>query len=144
VLILRVARFFPEPANAIAIYRLYTGVDLRDVVTAHGLALQAEIRAYHVLNIAARSPLTLDEMEERLFEPQRVILRHVPAAGRLFAQLGWSLPTRIDRVDVMDKAARDLGYRPVFNFGEYLRETCRRTALEGRDEPTMLAEGVDP
>jgi UDP-glucose 4-epimerase len=126
--ILRVARFFPEPPNHMAIYRLYKGVDLRDVVTAHGLALQAASPGCQVFNIAARSPFTAGETAELLHDPQRVILRHVPAAGERFAKLGWQFPSRIDRVYVIEKAERALGYRPAFNLMEYLAEASHHSS----------------
>jgi UDP-glucose 4-epimerase len=133
--ILRVARFFPEPPNHMAIYRLYKGVDLRDVVAAHCLALQAASPGCQVLNIAARSPFTADETAELLHDPQRVILRHVPAAGERFATLGWQFPTRIDRVYVIEKAERELGYRPAFNFMEYLAEASHHSSGSGLSRP---------
>lgn len=126
--ILRVARFFPEPPYAMALYRLYKGVDLRDVVAAHGLALQAALSGCQVLNIAARSPFTAGETVELLHNPQRVILRYFPAAGERFATLGWQFPTRIDRVYVIEKAERELGYRPAFNFMEYLAEVSHHSS----------------
>lgn len=39
--ILLVPLFFPGPPHQTATYRLYKGVDLRDIVAAHSLALQA-------------------------------------------------------------------------------------------------------
>jgi UDP-glucose 4-epimerase len=133
--ILRVARFFPEPPNHMAIYRLYKGVDLRDVVAAHRLALQAASPGCQVLNIAACSPFTADETAELLHDPQRVILRHFPVAGEWFATLGWQFPTRIDRVYVIEKAERELGYRPAFNFAEYLAEAGRHSRASGWSRP---------
>ena len=126
--ILRVARFFPEPPDAMAVYRLYKGVDLRDVVTAHGLALQVALSGCQVVNIAARSPFTAGETAELLHDPQRVILRHFPGAEERFATLGWQFPTRIDRVYVIEKAERELGYRPAFNFMEYLAEVSHQSS----------------
>jgi len=126
--ILRVARFFPEPPHHLAIYRLYKGVDLRDVVAAHGLALEAASPGCQVFNIAARSPFTAGETAELLHDPQRMILRHFPAAGERFATLGWQFPTRIDRVYVIEKAERELGYRPAFNFMAYLAEVSHHSS----------------
>jgi UDP-glucose 4-epimerase len=133
--ILRVARFFPEPPNHMAIYWLYKGVDLRDVVAAHRLALQAALPGCQVFNVAARSPFMADEMAELLHDPQRVILRHFPAAAERFVQLGWQFPTRIDRVYVIAKAERELGYRPAFNFVEYLAEAGHHSRERGCSRP---------
>src|SRR6266550_4586005 len=38
VICLRTARFFPEPPELVALYRLYRGVDVRDAAAAHVLA----------------------------------------------------------------------------------------------------------
>src|SRR5215510_15945665 len=66
--ILRTARFFPEPPNHMAIHRLYKGVDLRDVVATRDLPLQAALSGCQVLNLAARSPFTADETVEFLYD----------------------------------------------------------------------------
>jgi UDP-glucose 4-epimerase len=113
-----------------AIYRRYKGVDLRDVVTARGLALQTASPGCQVLNMAARSPFTADETAELLHDPQQVILRQVPAARERFAKLGWQFPSRIDRVYVIEKAARALRYRPAFNFLETFVPSFRLTLGE--------------
>jgi nucleoside-diphosphate-sugar epimerase len=78
------------------------GVDLRDVVTARGLALQAASPGCQVLNIAA---------------------------------LGWQFPTQIDRVYVIEKAERELGYRPAFNFAESLAGASHHRRASGCSRP---------
>ena len=53
---LRMSRCFPEDPRLVAIYRLYRGVDARDVAQAHELALTAELADFEVFNVSARSP----------------------------------------------------------------------------------------
>lgn len=117
---LRVSRFFPEPENLTAIYRLYRGVDVRDVVQAHILALQADFSGYEVFNVSAHSPFTREETFGLYHDARAVILRHYPSAEKEFARLGWKLPERIDRVYVTEKAEKLLKYQPQFNFQNLL------------------------
>jgi nucleoside-diphosphate-sugar epimerase len=122
---LRISRFFPEPVHLMVIYRLYRGVDVRDAAAAHILALEADISGYDVFNISARSPFSEDEMPELLHDAPSVIGRLFPSLEVLFAQQGWKLPQSIDRVYVIEKAEKHLGYRPKYNFNEYLQELTR-------------------
>lgn len=122
---LRVSRFFSEPPEKMALYRLYRGVDVRDAAAAHRLALHAEVDGYEVFNISARTPFAQDEAEALLHDAPSVLLRHFPSLDTAFARRGWTLPASIDRVYAIDKAARRLGYRPRFNF-EALMDTSNR------------------
>jgi len=122
---LRISRFFPEPVHLMVIYRLYRGIDVRDAAAAHILALEADISGYDVFNISARSPFSEDEMPELLHDAPSVIWRLFPSLEELFAQQGWKLPQSIDRVYVIEKAEKHLGYRPKYNFNEYLQELTR-------------------
>ncbi len=117
---LRVSRFFTEPLDKMTIYRLYRGVDVRDAATAHRLALHADVPGYDVFNISAQSPFSKDETEELLHDARAVLLRHFPSLETTFSRRGWPLPASIDRVYVIDKAARRLGYRPRFNFEAFM------------------------
>jgi len=122
---LRVSRFFPEPEYLMAIYRLYRGVDVRDAAAAHILAIEADICGYDVFNVSARSPFSEDETPELLHDAPRVLRRLFPSIDELFAQKGWKFPQSIDRVYVIEKAEKHLGYRPKYNFNEYLQELTR-------------------
>lgn len=108
---LRVSRFFPEPADLLAIYRLYRGVDVRDAAEAHRLAMEAPVRGFEVFNISARSPFTEAELAELYHDAAGVIRRYFPWAEQVFARRAWRLPERIDRVYVTKKAEQQLGYR---------------------------------
>ncbi len=119
---LRVSRFFTEPLDTMAIYRLYRGVDVRDAAAAHRLALHADVPGYNVFNISAQTPFSQDETEALLHDARAVLLRHFPSLETTFARRGWTLPASIDRVYVIDKAARRLDYRPRFNFEAFMNE----------------------
>ena len=130
---LRVSRFFPEPSRLTAIYRLYRGVDVRDAVAAHALALDASIEDYEVFNISAPSPFKREETKELFEDAATVIRRHYPAVEAWFMRRGWELPRRIDRVYVTEKAKSLLRYTPMHNFAEYMSRS-RMTDLKQTKE----------
>lgn len=113
---LRISRCFPEPESTMAIYRLYRGVDLRDVAQAHRLALTKELDSFDIFNISASSPFKKTELRELLTNPAIVIDRYFPWAPQAFQARGWVLPDSIDRVYVIEKAKELLGYTPLYNF----------------------------
>lgn len=125
---LRVGRFFPEPPEQTALYRLYRGLDPRDAAEAHRLAATAPTSGFGVYNIAARSPFTEADCGLLRLDAAAVIRRHHPEAEPFFVRQGWSLPRQIDRVYVIDRAIRDLGYAPRHTFAAFLREWAQRTA----------------
>ena len=55
-------------------------------------------------------------------DPWPVIERRVPGVRAAFRQRGWPLPPRIDRVYVIAKVRRVLGYQPRFGITELLRQ----------------------
>jgi UDP-glucose 4-epimerase len=118
---LRMSRCFPEPDELMAIYRLYRGVDIRDVVQAHELALYSPIEGYEVVNVSSQTPFQQSDTEELSRNADVVIMRHFPWAKEEFSMRGWSLPKTIDRVYVIEKAKKLLGYKPYFNFSELKR-----------------------
>ncbi len=118
---LRTARFFPEPPDVVAVNRLDRGVDLRDAVAAHVLALENDAVRFGVFNVSARSPFGPDDLGDLLVDAPAVIRRHDPWAGDAFAARGWQFPASIDRVYVVAKAEAALGYRPVHNFASLFR-----------------------
>ncbi len=120
---LRTCRFFPEPDELMAIYRLYRGADIRDIAQAHLLAVQNQELQFEIFNIAARSPFQQSDTAELLENARATILRYYPAAEELFQQRGWHLPQSVDRVYVITRAEELLGYHPRFNFSDvYLHE----------------------
>ncbi len=117
---LRISRCFPEPAPLMTIYRLYRGVDLRDVANAHMLSLSTPHSEVEAFNISAVSPFVLEDTEALLTHAAEVMTRYYPWAPEAFRRRGWLLPHTIDRVYVMEKAQRMLSYRPEHNFDAVL------------------------
>ncbi len=118
---LRTARFFPEPPEQIATYRLYRGVDVRDVAAAHVLAVTNQKIAFDLFNIAARSPLHQADTPALWRDAPTVLKERVSGIEALYAARGWALPQQIDRVYVIARAAQRLGYQLRYNFGEYMQ-----------------------
>jgi len=114
--ILRISRCFPEAEHLNAIYRLYRGVDLRDVAQAHLLALEQCSRQCKVYNISAKPPFKKSDCKNLFSDPLGVINQYFPWAAQAFIDRKWPLPEKIDRVYAIDKALAELNYQPKFNF----------------------------
>ena len=122
VVVLRMSRCFQEPDHLLAFYRLYRGVDRRDVAEGHWLAATAPLEGFEILNLSAETPFEVGDVESLWTDPWRVIDERVPEVREAFLQRGWDLPRRIDRVYVIEKARRVLGYRPQYGFKSVLDE----------------------
>jgi UDP-glucose 4-epimerase len=120
-IILRLARCFPEPDPLVAFYRLYRGVDRRDVADAHLKAVTVAMEGTMTVNISGPSPFRPEDVSTLWNDPWEVIERRAPGVRVAFEQRGWPLPQRIDRVYSIDKARRALGYQPRFGISEVLR-----------------------
>jgi nucleoside-diphosphate-sugar epimerase len=120
--ILRLARCFPEPEHVVAFYRLYRGVDRRDMAEAHLRAVVAPLSGSTTVNIAGPSPFAPEDMGAVWDDPWSVIERRIPGVRASFEQRGWPLPRRIDRVYAIEKARRSLAYHPRFGITELLRQ----------------------
>ncbi len=118
---LRTSRFFPEPPSLVALYRLYRGVDVRDAARAHVLAVTNQNILFDVLNISAQSPFGQSDLPALLRDAPSVIQNKAPEAFSFFRQQGWIVPQSIDRVYVIERAQRILGYQPKYNYQEYLQ-----------------------
>ncbi len=122
--VLRMSRCFPEPDHLMAFYRLYRGVDSRDVAEGHWLAATMPLEGFKILNLSAETPFEIGDIELLWSDPWRVIERCVPEVREVFLRKGWKMPQRIDRVYAIEKAKNVLGYRPQYNFRAVLDEMC--------------------
>ena len=127
ILCLRVSRFFAQTPELQALYRLYRGVDVRDAATAHILALSSQGIPFNIMNISARSPFLKSDLPMLLRNAPGVLQQRIPDVIEAFARHKWELPASIDRVYVIEKAERLLGYRPVYGFDEFIDEVDRGT-----------------
>jgi UDP-glucose 4-epimerase len=150
VIVLRTSRFFPEddddPAaragyaleNMQANELLYRRLDIADAVSAHLLAVEkAREIGFARYVVSATSPFDQTHLAMLRHDAAGVLRQLYPECEQLYAERGWRLPAEIDRVYVNDRARRDLGWSPRFDFAHVL------TSLrEGRDFRSALARQV--
>ncbi|QRO01595.1 NAD(P)-dependent oxidoreductase [Archangium violaceum] len=120
VIILRTSRFFPQSQETLAIHRLNRGLDVRDCVWAHRLALESHI-PFGLYNISARPPFHREDMAELLRDAPGVIRHRAPEVVRELERCGIPLPPSMDRVYVIERAESELGFHPRFNALEFLQ-----------------------
>jgi nucleoside-diphosphate-sugar epimerase len=131
--ILRTSRFFPEPDDHKATREayadlnvkvnefLYRRVDIEDVVTACQLALSRACRlGFARYIISATTPFTPDDVIDLRTNAPAVVACRVPRYREVYASRGWSMFPRIDRVYANDRARRDLGWQPTYDFARIL------------------------
>jgi nucleoside-diphosphate-sugar epimerase len=150
VVVLRVARFFPEDddrdevrasydgANVKANEYLYRRVDIQDVADAHLLAMAgAPAIGFGRYIISAATPFTPADRAGLGRDAPAVVRRLFPDADAEYARRGWAMFGVIDRVYVNDRARAALGWRPRYDF---------RTVLDrlkaGQDPRSPLAQAV--
>ncbi|HSW03695.1 NAD-dependent epimerase/dehydratase family protein, partial [Aquabacterium sp.] len=122
VTVLRMSRCFPEPAPAMAAYRLHRGVDARDVAQAHALALMRPPDVSRCCIVSGATPFEPGDARALLHDAPALLRQRAPALAEAFAQRGWALPATIDRVYSPARAIAELGWAPRFGFDEVLRQ----------------------
>jgi nucleoside-diphosphate-sugar epimerase len=149
-LILRAARFFPEvdddPAiradyaddNVKANEYLFRRVDLQDVVDAHLLAVEkAAALGFGRFILSATTPFSPDDLAELRTSAAPVVSRRAPGYEDEYARRGWQMFPRIERVYVNERARRELGWQPRYDFAHVVR--CLKA---GEDPRSSLARAV--
>jgi UDP-glucose 4-epimerase len=149
-LVLRTSRFFPEADDDPAIRRdyaddnakaneyLYRRVDLQDVVDAHFLAVEkAPAIGFGRYIISATTPFQPDDMADLRLDAPRVVKRRVPDFEEEYARRGWTMFPGIERVYVNERARRELGWRPKYDFHRIV--ACLKA---GEDPRSPLARAV--
>lgn len=150
VVVLRTSRFFPEedddPAmrsaypldNAQANELLYRRLDIADAVSAHLLAVaRAPEIGFGRYIVSATSPFEQRHLAALAWDAGSVVRELHPDCAQLYAVRGWRLFPGIDRVYVNERARRELGWHPEFDFAHVLR-----SLREGRDFRSSLAREV--
>src|SRR5215207_1520359 len=128
-LILRTSRFFPEPddrddvraayddANLKVNELLYRRVDLEDVVSAHRLALErAPAIGFGRYIVSAATPFTREHLGALRVDAPAGVRRLFPDYGEIYAARGWRMFPSIERVYVNERARRELGWSPRYDF----------------------------
>lgn len=111
--VIRMSRCFPEPAQMMAVYRLYRGVDYRDVAEAHILAGQLKKHKYYDTYVISGDTPFLKSDSQMLFEnPESVIRQRLPQLANEFDKRSWKFPQSIDRVYDSSYAQKTLNWKP--------------------------------
>ena len=116
VAVLRMSRCFPEPARLVAFYRLYRGVDRRDVAEGHWLAATVPWKGFEIFNLSAEPIFKPEDTDLLWTDPWRVIDRRAPGVREIFLRKRWEMPRRIDRVYSIEKAKAVLGFCPRYGI----------------------------
>ncbi|ACT93390.1 NAD-dependent epimerase/dehydratase family protein [Dyadobacter fermentans] len=143
VLILRTSRFFPEDddnaetrrlyntPNVQALELLYRRVDIADAVSAHLLAMEkAGTIGFGKYIISATTPFTQAHLAQLHTDAPAVIRSLYRESESLFTAHGWKFFPEMDRVYVNERARRELGWAPVYDFAHVLR--CLREDTDFR------------
>ena len=133
--VLRTSRFFPEeddnalvrsayaPDNAKTNEFLFRRVDLEDVVAAHLLAAErAPSLGFRKYVISATTPFSSDDLALLRADAPRATLARVPEYEAEYARRGWKMFPSVDRVYVNERARRELGWAPRWDFRRLLRQ----------------------
>ena len=136
-LVLRTSRFFPEEddnaatrqayadENAKANEYLYRRVELEDVVGAHLLALEkAPTIGFGRYIVSATTPFTPGDLAGLRANAPLVVGRLFPGYEEEYERRGWRIFSSIDRVYVNERARRELGWQPRYDFA-YVLERLR-------------------
>jgi len=148
--VLRTSRFFAEvdddPSvraayaddNLKANEYLHRRVDLQDVVDAHLLAVEKAVAiGFGRFIVTATTPFRPDDLAELRANAAGVVRRLIPEYEAEFARRGWKMFPGIDRVYVNQRARRELGWQPRYDFRRVL-EALR----DGDDYRSPLARAV--
>jgi UDP-glucose 4-epimerase len=132
-LVLRTSRFFPEVDDDPAVRRsyddgnvkaneyLYRRVDLQDVVDAHVLALEkAPSIGFGRYIISATTPFLPEDLSDLRLNAPQVVERRVPEYAEEYARRGWKMFPGIERVYVNERARRELGWQPRYDFQQII------------------------
>ena len=150
IVVLRTSRFFPEDDddpvmrsayaldNAQANELLYRRLDIADAVSAHLLAAERAPRiGFGRYIVSATSPFEQRHLPALARDAAGVVRELYPDCAQLFAARTWRLFPAIDRVYVNERARRELGWRPEFDFAHVLN-----SLRAGKDFRSTLARAI--
>lgn len=128
-IVLRTSRFFPEEDDNRSVRNAYTDdnlkaneflfrrVELEDAVSAHILAAKrAKAIGFGKYIISATTPFVKGHATYLRTNALWVVQGLVPEYVQEYGRRGWKMFGGIDRVYVNDRARKDLGWQPVYDF----------------------------
>jgi nucleoside-diphosphate-sugar epimerase len=164
--VLRTSRFFPEEddnpkvraayadANAKANEFLYRRVEIEDVVSAHLLAAErAPALGFRKFIISATTPFLPSDLAGMRLDASRVVRQRVPEYESEYQRRGWKMFPSVDRVYVNERARRELGWMPRYDFrsvidrlraGEDLRSPLAQIIGSKGYHATAFSDGPYP
>ena len=96
---------------------------------AHLLAIdRARAIGFGRYIISATTPFVHDDLEELRRDAPSVVRRHAPAFEAVYARRGWRMFPSIDRVYANERARRELGWRPRYDFVDVIARLERDEA----------------
>jgi len=132
-LVLRTSRFFPEEDDSREVREaysddnaktnefLYRRVEIEDVVSAHLLAAErAPAIGFRKYIISATTPFLPSDLSDLRGAAPRVVQQRVPGFEAEYRRRGWKMFPSIGRVYVNERARRDLGWTPRYDFNHVL------------------------
>lgn len=122
ITVLRMSRCFPEPAPLMAAYRLHRGVDMRDVASAHRLALQPADDYFRRYNISFPTPFQPDDCLALKQNAAQLLADRCPEFTSQFHSRHWPLPQSIDRIYDSSLAINTLGWQPCYDYRSVLKQ----------------------
>ena len=149
--VLRTSRFFPEEDDNKAVREafsdenvkaneyLYRRVDIEDVVSAHLLAGErAPELGFRKYIVSATTPFRREDLERLRSDAPGVVGERVPGYEAVYRERGWRMFPGIDRVYVNERARRELGWQPRYDFSSVIESL--RSGVDFRS-PLALAVG---
>lgn len=149
-IVLRTARFFPEPdddpeqrdryedLNLKVNEYLYRRLDLADAVDAHILAAErAPELGFARYVLSATSPFSREHLARLRVDAPAVVTELFPDFEPVYERRGWKMLPSIDRVYVNQRARVELGWRPRFDFASVFERL-----QDGREVFSELARSI--
>ena len=81
-------------------------------------------------SVRATTPFAPEDLRDLRGAAADVLKLRFPACAPEYERRGWKLPTVIDRVYVNERARRDLGWQPRYDFAHAV------AALRGDEDPS--------
>ena len=144
-IVLRTSRFFPEEddnnevreafsdENVKANEYLYRRVDVEDVVSAHLLAAErAPDLGFRKYIVSATTPFRREDLERLRVDAPSVVRERVPGYEDVYSRLNWKMFPSIGRVYVNERARKELGWLPRYDFGFVIG--CLKAGVDFRSE----------
>ena len=128
-LILKTSRFFMEKDDDPQKRDLYDDtnikineflnrrLDVADAVSAHLLAIDKATQiGFAKYIISANSPFKKKDLAKLSFDAPAVVQQYFPDYDAIYEQRNWKMFPQLDRVYINQKARKELGWQPKFNF----------------------------